>query len=647
MNFRKRITSAMLTVALASHVVVWAETFTVDDLCDGKIAVESLIGSPHAGFMPRGNHGCYFTKGTAANTVVLHNVTGGDGATITMTLDGDKLYAANNSTFTWTNVLYLDGQAYNRKFTGSLATKDYTRFRLYLPLGSLEYQTYYGYYDVKYRKEGSTDERWTGIISRDDNGRIKIEFGMFMLTSSIGSTISREVYSKAVYTLYDANAHAKEYRNGGSTVTQEYDMHIDLTDDGRFTFVNWYNYGIPTKGTYYYFDYNSANDCWWHDPVTGTLNGSSVEIPSQVLSTFSSHTGPGDGGVTYVATTTGGYSWDPKYYIRISNRQLEVEYPGYYINTNEGNDANDYEPELVFSETYTMGDTEYNWSATNPTIKGTFTPGEDALPTHDARDCRWVTNGGTRRTTVGGAGVLVFGENGCYTNGNGSGVQRTEISYVGNSDVTLDVDLVVNGFGATDDLVFVEGYTNTVSNDTYVDHYELYMVPGFHESIHDAGFEQHADLGHANGVSIHHIEDLKKNADTSAHAAQRAGSNDFSFKKYVDLSSLTDAQKSSDGKYSFFLKAYYKDEHNLTPTFHSLAHINSTTGIDTAFGDVISCAVVRGDAGRIIITGSDETAEVYTASGATIYSGGDREIALPAGIYVVRVGSVIAKVALR
>lgn len=48
--------------------------------------------------------------------------------------------------------------------------------------------------------------------------------------------------------------------------------------------------------------------------------------------------------------------------------------------------------------------------------------------------------------------------------------------------------------------------------------------------------------------------------------------------------------------------------------------------------------------GQVVISGSDLPAEVYNLQGALIYRGLDRQISLPAGLYIIKVGAAVKKV---
>jgi hypothetical protein len=48
--------------------------------------------------------------------------------------------------------------------------------------------------------------------------------------------------------------------------------------------------------------------------------------------------------------------------------------------------------------------------------------------------------------------------------------------------------------------------------------------------------------------------------------------------------------------------------------------------------------------GSILIQNTQARATIYNIGGAKVYEGADREIALPSGVYVVRIGEMAKKV---
>ena len=72
---------------------------------------------------------------------------------------------------------------------------------------------------------------------------------------------------------------------------------------------------------------------------------------------------------------------------------------------------------------------------------------------------------------------------------------------------------------------------------------------------------------------------------------------------------------------------------------------NTTTGIDEiAPADNVS--VVAGE-GVIKVSGAEGTVEVYNAAGVQVYAGTDNEIAVAAGLYIVKAGNKATKVVVR
>lgn len=125
----------------------------------------------------------------------------------------------------------------------------------------------------------------------------------------------------------------------------------------------------------------------------------------------------------------------------------------------------------------------------------------------------------------------------------------------------------------------------------------------------------------------------------------------FEYSKLIPISVLgKDFDENSP--VSIYLKAVYREGVNadneldkeLSPTFHALTVLNSKTTSVPDITNSLSGVLVRAEGGRIVIAGSEAEAEVYTPSGALVYSGLDREISIEPGLYIVRVGATSTKV---
>lgn len=184
--------------------------------------------------------------------------------------------------------------------------------------------------------------------------------------------------------------------------------------------------------------------------------------------------------------------------------------------------------------------------------------------------------------------------------------------------------------GNPDTYLFVDCSLTDFENSDYVESYDLYIVPGNYTSVSGSDFN-HAD-GHAKGTRI----DLEKYAtDFVPGDDDRVGLKTLSatdgdavnFKVLVPENDLKATDR--DGVYSVYVRANYKAESGLTPTFHALTALGSrTTGVD----DIITGAV------------DDENAPAVYYNLNGIEMNGD---ALTPGVYIRRQGTTTTKVIIK
>lgn len=270
----------------------------------------------------------------------------------------------------------------------------------------------------------------------------------------------------------------------------------------------------------------------------------------------------------------------------------------------------------------------------------------------DEYEHHWVTNDGLRKTY---AGAVATFDNYCMWNNSLGGAMQTVKNTVMEIDdkfeVTLDAELNLIGLGVSTKPGFettgdirVTGTIDINKNDKFVDHYELWMVPGKFNSVNHPDFIHDPDFGHAKATSLYdsRFDNLTSRATTDSE--MKAGETTYAFDKYIkraDINQTADDNQS----YSFFIKSVYKDATGLAPTFHSLQYIDSTTSIDEVEA---SAATVSAGNGVINIAATETTvAEVYNASGVQVYAGTDTEIAVAPGLYIVKIGGKAHKVAVR
>lgn len=228
----------------------------------------------------------------------------------------------------------------------------------------------------------------------------------------------------------------------------------------------------------------------------------------------------------------------------------------------------------------------------------------------------------------------------------------------GNKDVTLDVDLVLDAIQWNSEQgVYAVGHIHTNKNYEYVDHYDVMIVKGKWDHIEqnhpvhgqflpcNTNGHEHASVLCDHAGDAHNIWNKQK-VVARASSFEPGCEHDYQFAKLIYPHELHEGTV-EDGGYTVFIRANYKAETGLTPTFHSLQYIDNpiqTGVIDTTVQNVAKVSVSDG---RIRISGSEEQAVVTSVSGAEVYRGLEREIAVGSGVYVVKVGDTVSKVVVR
>lgn len=352
------------------------------------------------------------------------------------------------------------------------------------------------------------------------------------------------------------------------------------------------------------------------------------------LTTFKGSYDPVAGTATINAGQSGLWDWG----------HIVVDYYGYYQDLDWGL--------YCFSLTPF---TDINGQKNDPII-GTY-KAEDG-PYHNNVDFGWVTtkDRGKRRTFEGAS--MTFPTmtycsvgNTFYDTPNWLDTYHdTEILF--GADVTLDVELELECLQwHTQDGIYVTGNIKTNRNDQYVESYDIMLVKGWYDHIEQDGFLPHSDKGHESAIEVCVGPNDAYNAwnkphTTMSRTASTGGEHDYSFGKLLSTTDL--GHTPSDGKYTAFIRANYKPETGLTPTFHSLTYLREP--INTSVNDLLSegaAPTVKVIDGGIEISGTENRVEVVDMTGRVVYSGTDGHIKLPASIYVVRVGSCTCKVAVR
>lgn len=270
---------------------------------------------------------------------------------------------------------------------------------------------------------------------------------------------------------------------------------------------------------------------------------------------------------------------------------------------------------------------------------------DDSKPVHNENLVThgWVTNHGQRRTfndfTIEVAPYtygLSDGNSTSYYPNVPMFYDTFDNTVISNGDCTLDVDLILEqvGWDSDDQNGYVKATIKTNDNDTYVDHYDILVIGGYHDYIDEAGFQidnEKYGLGYQNakvlvdGETDNRFGTVTKPAVTRA-ANNTVGSHDYSIDHWVMKDFIAD-QLNDKGEYTFFIRANYKPETELAPTFHALKHASGAptpTGITDMTADDNAPAVY------------------YNLNGIEV-----AEEDLTPGIYICRRGATAKKVVIK
>lgn len=185
---------------------------------------------------------------------------------------------------------------------------------------------------------------------------------------------------------------------------------------------------------------------------------------------------------------------------------------------------------------------------------------------------------------------------------------------------------------------------NVIRNEKYVDSYEIMAVPG----TYTTAAEVQAHIGEAvefrrvfinNGTALTQAEGAPVfSADALKEGLYKPG--DFRIERKTS--------GATGEPYTFFIRASYKPETGLTPTYHDVYPYTFYSDIPTS-AEVIEFGSfsVEGTRGGLLITDAPADVTVTDLSGRTVYTGRDASVALPAGVYIARCGRTARKVQVR
>lgn len=210
------------------------------------------------------------------------------------------------------------------------------------------------------------------------------------------------------------------------------------------------------------------------------------------------------------------------------------------------------------------------------------------------------------------------------------------------------IDLSNCGIGTSDGrtVMFVKGKVESLMNNRFVDHYELWLMPGEATTYDDTDFFD-TTKGHVNGICL---DNDTFNTDYEAEADHYASADvsnlplydaDGTFRRLIYTSDLGAADVVANPEYSLYVKTYYTPESQLTPTFHAARKLVQDQ-ITSLPQDALSNnqqPVININGCELMVSGANGAVDVVTTDGRLLYHGGDVTMTLPRGIYIVRTSS--------
>lgn len=244
--------------------------------------------------------------------------------------------------------------------------------------------------------------------------------------------------------------------------------------------------------------------------------------------------------------------------------------------------------------TFNLSTKDYLTTGEQGQLEGRYYECEDGKPTHNNIEHGWVSNHGKRRTYDGFtveidpyAYVYVPGDGDPTNLQNDPNIYDSfENTVITDSDCTLDVDLNIETveWDSEHKVGHVKASIVTNKNDQYVDHYDVMIVGGKYKFIDDKGFRIHSENGFENAQQVPESGIVK--TETTVSRASEVGTHDYKIDHWFGKE--LGEHHNTNGEYTFFIRANYKPETSLTPTFHSLQYYESPipTGIETVGTDI-------------------------------------------------------------
>lgn len=185
---------------------------------------------------------------------------------------------------------------------------------------------------------------------------------------------------------------------------------------------------------------------------------------------------------------------------------------------------------------------------------------------------------------------------------------------------------------------------NVIRNEKYVDSYEIMAVPGSYTTA--AEVQEH--IGEAvefRRVFFHQGTSLTQGSGKPVFKADELQNGLY---KPGDFRIAARTSGAVGEPYTFFIRATYKPETGLTPTYHDVYPVTFNNDIPTS-AEVIELGSfsVEGTHGALVIADAPADVTVCDLTGRIVYTGREGRVSLPAGVYIARCGRAARRVQVR
>lgn len=555
------------------------------------------------------------------------------------TEDGTRLILPNDIFWNKNNTVYESCVSTNGKyFLGALYTPDESAIKQLVDL--VDMVPYFYRYAYKsgtsaYASWKQDMPYWIGEMSRKADGNIRIEFKTAALFYGTGfSGTSGYNYNYQTIQSYISTNHDKiidkmtieTYRPSGTSSFNEYSytfgnakygtsgtsktakFRVDYNADGSFNLLNPFGNGYAREmGTYASFDPR----LW-----TGRLiDGKLVLIGGQNVD------------VNHNNALGGNQQRNGRYQTRLA---ILTGFPNRGVYTYDN-------------------------------IEGTITntPTIEHRTVHDNN--YWVYPGGCKTFLTGMkvdfgdkkiAGVfneMLYGSD-IYHSTNAWGGLKLDFDDL---DVTLQGDITGGTMGYDATKLWPQITFSVTANDSYVDSYTLWMIPlttiaNAHPST------GHTDFTHENGHPLGFaVQTLPKSAcDTETFPKT------YRFDRLFNKSEMSAGQLDPDNKYVFYVQANYHGDTQgapalkaasrtggLTGTFHGFYGVGNPTGHSDLSVPGME-AEVSAQSGVITVSNTEAQVAIFTIDGRCVYAGQPAAVEVGNGLFIVKVGNDVRKIAL-